>query len=225
LSCSCTSDLAITSFCWLPPDSSITFTSLLIARTLSSSLQRVPTSFARALDTALDGTQFIGRLLQHVLPAGFKRIRHYGLRAQAAKAQRLARARQLLAMPVPNPQKRDEAQAFMRRVAATEINRCLHCKTGHWLTQQVLAPLAGAQPTGLTRPVPRAPVTAAGKSTHRPSPRPWAAGARASDSAVAAQPHPPTTKAQVRAPAARPNDDNTAQRPRSQRICIAKPGV
>ena len=28
---------------------------------------------------AMDGSQFIARLLQHVLPPGFKRIRHYGL--------------------------------------------------------------------------------------------------------------------------------------------------
>ena len=89
------------------------------------------------------GTQFIGRLLQHVLPAGFKRIRHYGLLAPAAKAQRLALARQLLAMPAPNPQAREDAQAFMRRVAAIEIDRCPHCKTGHWLTLQVLLPLRG----------------------------------------------------------------------------------
>jgi hypothetical protein len=45
---------------------------------------------------ALDGAQFIGRLLQHVLPPGFKRIRHYGLLAPATKADRLRRARQLL---------------------------------------------------------------------------------------------------------------------------------
>ena len=92
---------------------------------------------------ALEGTQFIARLLQHVLPAGFKRIRHYGLLAPAAKAQRMALARQLLAMPVPNLQAREDAQAFMRRVAAIEIDRCPHCKTGHWLTLQALAPLRG----------------------------------------------------------------------------------
>jgi len=92
---------------------------------------------------ALEGTQFIARLLQHVLPAGFKRIRHYGLLAPAAKAQRMALARQLLAMPAPNPQAREDAQAFMRRVAAIEIDRCPHCKTGHWLTLQALAPLRG----------------------------------------------------------------------------------
>jgi hypothetical protein len=34
---------------------------------------------------AIDGLQFIDRLLMHVLPPGFKRIRHYGLLAPAAK--------------------------------------------------------------------------------------------------------------------------------------------
>jgi hypothetical protein len=28
---------------------------------------------------SIEGVQFIGRLLQHVLPTGLKRIRHYGL--------------------------------------------------------------------------------------------------------------------------------------------------
>lgn len=90
---------------------------------------------------ALDGVQFIARLLQHVLPPRFKRIRHYGLLAPARKTQRLGLARKLLAMPAPNPQAREDAQAFMRRVAAIQIERCPHCKTGHWLALQVLAPV------------------------------------------------------------------------------------
>ncbi len=81
---------------------------------------------------ALEGPQFIGRLMQHVLPPGFKRIRHYGLLAPAAKSQRLALARRLLAMPRANPQAREDAQAFMRRVAAFEIACCPHCRLGHW---------------------------------------------------------------------------------------------
>jgi hypothetical protein len=81
---------------------------------------------------AMPGEQFIARLLQHVLPSGFKRIRHYGLLAPAAKAERLALARKLLAMPQANPQAREDATSFMRRVAAIEIGRCPHCKTGHW---------------------------------------------------------------------------------------------
>jgi len=81
---------------------------------------------------AIPGTEFIGRFLQHVLPAGFKRIRHFGLLAPAAKAQRLALARQLLAMPQPSPQAREDALAFMKRVAAIEIASCPHCRLGRW---------------------------------------------------------------------------------------------
>lgn len=89
---------------------------------------------------AMDGLQFIDRLLMHVLPPGFKRIRHYGLLAPAAKTQRLALARQLLAMPPANPQAHEDAQAFMRRVAAIEIECCPHCKVGRWLVvEQLLA--------------------------------------------------------------------------------------
>jgi hypothetical protein len=81
---------------------------------------------------AMPAEQFIGRVLQHVLPAGFKRIRHYGLLAPAAKTERLATARKLLAMPPANPQAREDAQAFMRRVAAIQIECCPHCRLGHW---------------------------------------------------------------------------------------------
>ena len=88
---------------------------------------------------ALDGEQFIGRLLQHVLPPGFKRIRHYGLLAPAAKTERLALARRLLAMPQANPQAHEDAQAFMRRVAALEIECCSHCRLGRWRVVQELA--------------------------------------------------------------------------------------
>ena len=81
---------------------------------------------------AIDGTEFVGRLMQHVLPVGFKRIRHYGLLAPAAKSQRLALARQLLHMPQPNPRALEDAQAFVRRVTAIEIGRCPHCVLGRW---------------------------------------------------------------------------------------------
>ena len=105
---------------------------------------------------AIDGQEFIARFLQHVLPSGFKRIRHYGLLAPAAKTERLALARQLLAMPPANPQASEDAQAFMRRVAAIEIACCPHCKVGHWLVvEQVLADraaLAAIIPTACRGP-------------------------------------------------------------------------
>ena len=82
---------------------------------------------------AMSGEQFIGRLLHHVLPAGFKRIRHYGLLAPATKTERLAQARKLLAMPAANRQAREDAQAFMRRVAGIDVACCPFCRVGHWL--------------------------------------------------------------------------------------------
>ena len=105
---------------------------------------------------ALDGQQFIARLLQHVLPPGFKRIRHYGLLAPAAKTERLATARKLLAMPLSNPQAREDAQAFMRRVAAIEIECCPHCRLGRWRVVEQRgadrAALAATMPTACRGP-------------------------------------------------------------------------
>jgi hypothetical protein len=44
--------------------------------------------------------EFIRRFLMHVLPAGFHRIRYYGLLASSQRAENVARARQLLAPPI-----------------------------------------------------------------------------------------------------------------------------
>jgi hypothetical protein len=46
-------------------------------------------------------SEFIRRFLIHVLPSGFHRIRHYGLLASGARAQNIARVRQLLTPPAP----------------------------------------------------------------------------------------------------------------------------
>jgi hypothetical protein len=45
--------------------------------------------------------EFIRRFLLHVLPRGFHRIRHYGLLASGTRREKLARARELLAVPPP----------------------------------------------------------------------------------------------------------------------------
>src|SRR5919108_2644576 len=44
--------------------------------------------------------EFIRRFLMHVLPAGFHRIRYYGLLASGKRAENVARARELLAPPI-----------------------------------------------------------------------------------------------------------------------------
>jgi hypothetical protein len=49
----------------------------------------------------LDADEFIRRFLQHTLPDGFRRIRHFGLLANTHRTARLATIRQLLAVPLP----------------------------------------------------------------------------------------------------------------------------
>jgi hypothetical protein len=49
----------------------------------------------------LSAEEFIRRFLLHVLPKGFHRIRHYGLLASAGCKANIARARELMAAPMP----------------------------------------------------------------------------------------------------------------------------
>lgn len=96
----------------------------------------------------IPGGQFIGRFLQHVLPSGFKRIRHYGLLSPAAKTHRLAQARSALAMPAENSKATEDAKAFMQRIAGIDICRCPRCGSGLWRTVQSIS---SAQATLRTR--------------------------------------------------------------------------
>ena len=57
---------------------------------------------ARYTTMSLQAGEFIRRLLIHVLPSGFHRIRHYGFLASGGKAGNLAKARELLAVPEPS---------------------------------------------------------------------------------------------------------------------------
>ena len=88
----------------------------------------------------IDGPTFIGRFLQHVLPSGFKRIRYYGLLSPALKTKRLAMALAALDIPAANVQAREDAAAFLKRVAGIDIAQCPHCQRGRWLTIEVLLP-------------------------------------------------------------------------------------
>ena len=49
----------------------------------------------------LDADEFMRRFLMHVLPKGFRRIRHFGFLANACRVEKLARIRAALAFPAP----------------------------------------------------------------------------------------------------------------------------
>ncbi|HUS96063.1 MAG TPA: transposase, partial [Hyphomicrobiaceae bacterium] len=54
--------------------------------------------------------EFIRRFLIHVLPAGFHRIRHYGLLANGNRVDNIARARELLDVPAPQDDTEPDAR-------------------------------------------------------------------------------------------------------------------
>jgi hypothetical protein len=91
----------------------------------------------------LAGVAFVARFLTHVLPAGFKRIRHYGLLAPAHKTQRLAAARAALDTPAPEPAVIESVAAFLARIERADWLACPHCGRGHF---RVTAPLAPVRP-------------------------------------------------------------------------------
>jgi hypothetical protein len=72
--------------------------------------------------------EFLARFLLHVLPAGFQRIRHYGLTANRSKAAKLAHSRLQLNAPVPSPPGNESAAAFLTRINAQDPTRCPHCQ-------------------------------------------------------------------------------------------------
>jgi len=88
----------------------------------------------------LQGDEFIARFLLHVLPNGFKRIRHYGLLSPARKKVGLAAARTALAVPPPEPAIIESMAAFLHRVARLASMCCPHCGGKLQVTATLLPP-------------------------------------------------------------------------------------
>ena len=105
--------------------------------------------------TRLEGAEFIGRLMLHVLPTGIKRVRHYGVLASACKGTKLDAARRALQMPVPSARAQESATDFMARVARMDVGRCPCCALGRLRCVAVLlgSPRLPA-PGGVTQPPP-----------------------------------------------------------------------
>ena len=89
--------------------------------------------------------EFLRRFLLHVLPAGFVRIRHVGLLANRTRTAKLARCRQLLAVPPAPPPGPPEAVAtLLQRLTGVDLTRCPVCRTGRLRVVGLLRP--GALP-------------------------------------------------------------------------------
>ena len=84
--------------------------------------------------------EFIRRFLLHVLPAGFLRIRHYGVLGNRCRTPKLAICRRLLAQPTPPMLPRESAAPVMRRLTGIDIACCPQCHQGRLVVIATLHP-------------------------------------------------------------------------------------
>jgi hypothetical protein len=85
---------------------------------------------------SLDAVEFIRRFLQHVVPSGFVRIRHFGFLANRFRSEKLNLCRQLLESANPaqsGPTPRCEPASDTVVDPALERHRCPHCGTGRMI--------------------------------------------------------------------------------------------
>jgi len=96
--------------------------------------------------------EFIRRFLMHVLPAGFHRIRYYGLLASGKRAENVVRARELLVLPLLPIEASKAATAKPDEPQAPE-HPC-PCCGGRMIIVETF--LRGQQPNHRPTPVPQA---------------------------------------------------------------------
>jgi hypothetical protein len=93
---------------------------------------------------SLNADEFIRRFLMHVLPRGFQRIRYYGLLGNRYRTEKLARCRELIGMPVPEP-KADAPDKDYRDTyeGLTSLSLCLCpvCHLGRMVLLRALRPI------------------------------------------------------------------------------------
>jgi putative transposase len=97
---------------------------------------------ARGVAT-LPADVFLRRVLLHVLPARFMRIRHYGWLAHGARKRLRPRVHELLggspvAVLLPLPAKPEPWEAMLLRLTGKDVTRCPHCGVGGFLIVDVV---------------------------------------------------------------------------------------
>ncbi|VAW93597.1 Mobile element protein [hydrothermal vent metagenome] len=89
----------------------------------------------------LNGEELIRRFLQHVLPKGFMRIRHFGFLANRCRETKLEQIRQALKVPASNEQEGDKKnQSGEKATFCTEVSPCPRCHQRQWRAVALIAP-------------------------------------------------------------------------------------
>ncbi|MBD2843556.1 transposase [Paenibacillus sp. IB182496] len=96
---------------------------------------------SRVKSMTLEAMEFIRRFLQHVLPSGFQRIRHYGFLSNANRQTKLLQCLRLTRTAI-RPKVKLSAQALMLKLTGNDLSTCPACG-GQWQQVLTLAPNTG----------------------------------------------------------------------------------
>ena len=99
---------------------------------------------------SLHPVEFLRRFTLHVLPAGFRKIRHYGLNASVSKREK---ARELLGLDAPQSVTM-AWQERLQKITGRDVNQCPHCKAP---LLRAAIPKLSARPLSRCRAPPQAP--------------------------------------------------------------------
>jgi hypothetical protein len=94
----------------------------------------------------LSALEFVRRLLLHVLPTGFMRIRHYGIQANRHRHEKLALCRQLLSSKkAAEPVSSEETGEPSESPSITPTRVCPVCGSGRMIMIRVVPPIPAGQ--------------------------------------------------------------------------------
>jgi hypothetical protein len=112
--------------------------------------RRDPNDPKKSKPTALPALEFLRRFLQHVLPSGFIKIRHYGILANRNRRACIARVRLLLCVhPQPEPVTPQAWHELLRTLTGTDPFTCPYCNQGTLILKARLQPLRAPPSTPL----------------------------------------------------------------------------
>ncbi len=99
----------------------------------------------------LSAVEFVRRFLLHVLPAGFVRIRHYGILCNRHRHEKLELCRSLLGSCLAAEPELPEAEAPERSTSISPTRVCPVCGAGRMILIQELPPWPAARDTNTTK--------------------------------------------------------------------------
>jgi hypothetical protein len=100
----------------------------------------------------LPALEFVRRLLLHVLPRGFVRIRHYGLLSNRQRREDLALCRQLLEGVAAAAEREEPGQQPKALAPVTPARSCPNCGATRMMVIEEFPPLSAAKIECSARP-------------------------------------------------------------------------